>query len=85
VSVLTLRLQQLPRDHLLLADNDIVEQTFKLRRHPRINQGRVGLFENPESDKPASVGTMCFPWAIRKPCFFSAPMITLGLPACQCH
>ena len=25
-------------DHLLLADNDIVEQAFKLRRHPRINQ-----------------------------------------------
>ena len=24
-------------DHLLLADNDLVEQAFKLRRHPRIN------------------------------------------------
>ena len=35
-------------DHLLLADNHIVEQTFKLRRHPRIDQGWVGLFENPE-------------------------------------
>ena len=35
-------------DHLLLADNDIVEQAFKLRRHPRIDQGRVGLFENTE-------------------------------------
>jgi hypothetical protein len=33
---------------LLLADNHIVEQAFKLRRHPRINQGRVGLFENTE-------------------------------------
>ena len=29
-------------DHLLLADNHIVEQAFKLRRHPRIDQGRVG-------------------------------------------
>src|ERR1700729_3666855 len=35
-------------DHLLLADHHIVEQAFKLRRHPRINQGRVGLFENAE-------------------------------------
>ena len=35
-------------DHLLLADNDIVEQAFKLRRHPRIDQRRVGLFENAE-------------------------------------
>ena len=35
-------------DHLLLADNDIVEQAFKLRRHPRIDQSRVGLFENTE-------------------------------------
>jgi hypothetical protein len=24
----------------------------------------------------ASVGTMCFPWATRKPCFFSPPMIS---------
>ena len=30
----------------------------------------------PNSDKPASVGTICFPWAIRKPCFFSPPMIS---------
>jgi hypothetical protein len=30
----------------------------------------------PNSDRPASVGTMCFPWAIRKPCFFSPPMIS---------
>jgi hypothetical protein len=35
-------------DHLLLADNDIVEQAFELRRHPRIDQGWVGLFENTE-------------------------------------
>ena len=35
-------------DHLLLADHHIVEQAFELRRHPRIDQGRVGLFENTE-------------------------------------
>ena len=35
-------------DYFLLADNDIVEQAFKLRRQPRINQSRVGLFENAE-------------------------------------
>ena len=39
-------------DHLLLADNNIVEQAFKLRRHPRIDQGRVGLFENAEQRQP---------------------------------
>ena len=42
-------------DHLLLADNDIVEQAFKLRRHPRIDQGRAGLFENTEQ-RQASLG-----------------------------
>ena len=35
-------------DHLLLADNDIVEQAFKLRRHARIDQRWIGLFENAE-------------------------------------
>ena len=35
-------------DHLLLANHDIVEQAFKLRRHPRIDQCRVGLFEDAE-------------------------------------
>ena len=35
-------------DHVLLGDNDIVEQAFKLRRHPQIDQSRVGLFENAE-------------------------------------
>jgi hypothetical protein len=35
-------------DHLLLADHHIVEQAFKLRGHPRIDQGRAGLFENAE-------------------------------------
>ena len=35
-------------DHLLLADHHIVEQAFKLRRHPRIDQGWIGLFENTE-------------------------------------
>ena len=35
-------------DHLLLADNDIVEQAFKLRRHARVDQRRIGLFENAE-------------------------------------
>src|ERR1039458_6340943 len=30
----------------------------------------------PNSDKPVSVGTMCFPCAIRKPCFFRPPMIS---------
>ena len=35
-------------DHLLLADHHIVEQAFELRRHSRIDQGWVGLFENAE-------------------------------------
>ena len=35
-------------DHLLLADNDIVEQALKLRRHSRVDQRRIGLFENAE-------------------------------------
>ena len=35
-------------DHLLLANHDIVEQAFKLRRHARIDQCRIGLFENAE-------------------------------------
>ena len=35
-------------DHLLLADHDIVEQAFKLRRHARIDQCRIGLFEDAE-------------------------------------
>ena len=30
----------------------------------------------PNSDRPVSVGTMCFPWAIRKLCFLSPPMIS---------
>ena len=38
----------------------------------------------PNSDRPVSVGTMFFPWATRKPCFFSPPMISLGSPACRC-
>src|ERR1700722_10570092 len=40
-------------DHLLLADNDIIEQAFELRRHRRIDQGRGGLFENTEQRQPA--------------------------------
>src|SRR6202035_4452931 len=39
-------------DHLLLADHHIVEQAFELRRHSRIDQGRVGLFENAEQGQP---------------------------------
>jgi hypothetical protein len=35
-------------DHLLLADYDIVEQAFKLRRHARINQRRIRPFEDVE-------------------------------------
>ena len=35
-------------DHLLLADNDIVEQAFQLRRDARIDQRRIGLFEDAE-------------------------------------
>src|SRR5215467_1437503 len=30
----------------------------------------------PNSDSPVSVGRMFFPWAIRKPCLFSPPMIS---------
>ena len=42
-------------DHLLLADNDIVEQAFKLRRDARIDQCRIGLFEDAEQ-RQASLG-----------------------------
>ena len=35
-------------DHLLLADHDFVEQAFELRRYTRVDQCRIGLFENPE-------------------------------------
>src|SRR3979409_2394655 len=35
-------------DYLLLADNHIVEQAFKLRRDARIDQCRIGLFEDAE-------------------------------------
>jgi hypothetical protein len=35
-------------DHLLLADHDLVEQAFELRRYTRVDQRRIGLFENPE-------------------------------------
>ena len=35
-------------DHLLLAHDDIVEQAFKLRRHARIDQRRIGLLEDAE-------------------------------------
>jgi hypothetical protein len=51
----TLHTASIATDHLLLADNDIVEQAFKLRRHPRIDQRRVGLFENTEQ-RQASLG-----------------------------
>ena len=34
--------------HFLFADNDIVEQALELRRHSRIDQCRIGLFENAE-------------------------------------
>ena len=48
-------------DHLLLADNDIVEQAFKLRRDARIDQAGSACLRTPNSDRPVSVGTMCFP------------------------
>ena len=35
-------------DHLLLADNHIIEQAFKLRRDTRIDQCRIGLFKDAE-------------------------------------
>src|SRR5947208_13030372 len=35
-------------DDLLLADHDLVEQAFELRRDARVDQRRIGLFENPE-------------------------------------
>jgi hypothetical protein len=35
-------------DHLLLADHDIIEHAFKLRRDARIDQCRIGLFEDAE-------------------------------------
>jgi len=42
-------------DHLLLADHDLVEQAFELRRYARIDQRRIGLLENPEQ-RQASLG-----------------------------
>jgi hypothetical protein len=38
-------------DHFLFAENDVIEQAFKLRRHARIDQRRIGLFENAEQRK----------------------------------
>ena len=35
-------------NHLLLADHDLVEQAFKLCRYARVDQRRIGVFENPE-------------------------------------
>ncbi len=34
--------------HLLLADDDIVQKAFELRRHARVDQSRIGLFEDAE-------------------------------------
>jgi hypothetical protein len=42
-------------DHLLLADHDLVEQTFKLCGDARVDQRRIGLLENPEQ-RQASLG-----------------------------
>src|SRR5215469_6773289 len=35
-------------NHLLLADHDLVERTFKLCRYAWVDKRRIGLFENPE-------------------------------------
>ena len=35
-------------NHLLLADHDLVEQAFELRRYARVDQRRIRLLENPE-------------------------------------
>ena len=50
----------------LFDDVVVGKQAFKLRRHPRIDQGRVGLFENTEQ-RPSSPGQFLF---------FSPPMIS---------
>jgi hypothetical protein len=42
-------------NHLLLADHDLVERTFKLCRYARVDKRRIGLFENPEQ-RQASLG-----------------------------
>ena len=43
---------------------------------PWIDQRRIGLLENAEQCQAGfGVGTMCFPWAIRKPCYFMLLMI----------
>ena len=39
-------------DHLLLTDNHIVEQAFKLRRHARVDQCRIGLLKDAEQRQP---------------------------------
>ena len=35
-------------NHLLLADHDLVQQAFELRRYARVDQRRIRLLENPE-------------------------------------
>src|SRR5262249_37526598 len=42
-------------NHLLLANHNLVEQAFELRRYARVNQRRIGLLENPEQ-RQASLG-----------------------------
>ncbi len=41
---------------------------------PGSTRAGSACLRTPNSDKPVSVGTMCFPWATRKPCFFRPPL-----------
>ena len=43
-------------NHLLLADHDLVEKAFELRCHARVDQRRIGLFENPEQRQASLSG-----------------------------
>ena len=63
-------------DHLLLANNHIVEQAFELRRHPRIDQGRVGLFENTEQRQAGLGRHDVLSLGNQETLFFSPPMIS---------
>ena len=55
-------------DHLLLADHDLVEQAFELRRYARVDQRRIGLLENPEQRQAQSRWGRCsFPGRSENP------------------
>jgi hypothetical protein len=56
-------------DHVLLADNDLVEMAFQLRRQTRIDQRRIGLFENAEQRQARLGGNDILALGDQKPLF----------------